>query len=226
MRRGCPRRRWCSRPPRPADVLHRRQIEHQIDRHLLQDRTQPRAPVFAPGLSWRSLQRLRPPPPDPLLPCLTASDTLDESVFRLGQYLDQGLLVEFHERSPRRAAADELGKSPYLMRSSGSTVLRISLMSLPFFRLLTSAPKPMPLFSERLRMIFSRPSNAPPQMTGCWCVHLHEVLLGCCGPPWRRHRRDRPFDQLEQRLLHAFAGDVPGDRGLSDLREILSISSM
>src|SRR5438128_2126081 len=43
------------------------------------------------------------------------------------------------------------GISPYLIRSSGSTVRSTSLMSLAFFRLRTSAPKPMPLFSERLR---------------------------------------------------------------------------
>src|SRR6266704_2028860 len=101
------------------------------------------------------------------------------------------------------------GISPYLMRSSGSTVRRISLMSLPFFRLLTSAPKPMPLFSERLRMIFSRPSNAPPQMNSMFVVSTcTKSWLGCL----RRHRRDRPLDQLQQRLLHAFAGNVPGDR--------------
>ncbi len=41
---------------------------------------------------------------------------------------------------------------------------------------------------------------------------------GCLRPPWvlapalGRHRRHGPFHDLEQRLLHALAGDVAGDR--------------
>src|SRR5712692_9495470 len=51
------------------------------------------------------------------------------------------------------------GISPYLIRSSGSTVRSTSLMSLALFRLRTSAPKPMPLFSERLLHALAR--NVP-----------------------------------------------------------------
>src|SRR5690606_41520637 len=43
-------------------------------------------------------------------------------------------------------------------------------------------------------------------------VDLHELLVGVLAPALRRYRRDRSLDQLQQRLLHAFAGDVAGDR--------------
>ena len=56
------------------------------------------------------------------------------------------------------------GIKPNLIKSSGSTVLNNSPTDLPSSLLTTSAPKPMPPFSERRRMIFSKPSNAPPQI--------------------------------------------------------------
>ena len=43
-------------------------------------------------------------------------------------------------------------------------------------------------------------------------VDLQELLLRVLAAALRRHRRDRALDQLEQRLLHAFAGHVARDR--------------
>src|SRR4029453_11158261 len=43
-------------------------------------------------------------------------------------------------------------------------------------------------------------------------VDLQELLLRMLATALRRHRRDRAFDQLEQRLLHAFARNVARDR--------------
>src|SRR5690606_23559735 len=43
-------------------------------------------------------------------------------------------------------------------------------------------------------------------------VDLQELLLRMLASALRRHRRDRSLDQLEQRLLNAFAGYVAGDR--------------
>ena len=36
--------------------------------------------------------------------------------------------------------------------------------------------------------------------------------MGVLAPALRRHRGGRPLEDLQQRLLHAFAGDVAGDR--------------
>ena len=43
-------------------------------------------------------------------------------------------------------------------------------------------------------------------------VDREELLVGVLAPALRRHRRGRPLEDLQQRLLHAFAGDVAGDR--------------
>ena len=45
-------------------------------------------------------------------------------------------------------------------------------------------------------------------------VDLDELLVGVLAPALRGHRSGGPLEDLEQRLLHALAGDVPGDRGV------------
>ena len=71
----------------------------------------------------------------------------------------------------------------------------------------------MPPFCVRFMTIFSRPANAPPQMKRMLRgVDLQEFLLRVLAAALRRHRGDRAFDELEQRLLHAFARHVTRDR--------------
>src|SRR5690606_22425234 len=42
-------------------------------------------------------------------------------------------------------------------------------------------------------------------------VDLNEILVGMLATTLRRHRSDRTFNQFEQRLLHAFAGNISRD---------------
>jgi hypothetical protein len=105
------------------------------------------------------------------------------------------------------------GIRPYLIRSSGSTSRSSCADVLRSSSAFHLGEKPMPLFSERLRMIFSRPAKAPPQMNRMLRgVDLQELLLRMLAPALRRHRGDGALDQLQQRLLHALAGHVAGDR--------------
>jgi hypothetical protein len=48
-------------------------------------------------------------------------------------------------------------------------------------------------------------------------VHLQEFLLRMLAPALRRHRGDRALHDLQQRLLHALARHVAGDRGVVGL---------
>lgn len=57
-------------------------------------------------------------------------------------------------------------------------------------------------------------------------VHLQEFLLRMLAPALRRNACHGAFDQLQQGLLHAFAGHIAGDRRVLALARILSISSM
>src|SRR5205085_2665834 len=45
-------------------------------------------------------------------------------------------------------------------------------------------------------------------------VDLHELLVRVLAAALGRDTRDRAFDQLQQRLLHALARDIAGDRGV------------
>src|ERR1700751_2280641 len=58
-------------------------------------------------------------------------------------------------------------------------------------------------------MIFSRPANAPPQMNSTLGVAIWmNSWCGGLGPP----RGGGALEDLQQRLLDALTGDVPGDR--------------
>src|SRR5260370_25725481 len=60
-------------------------------------------------------------------------------------------------------------------------------------------------------------------------VDLQEFLLWVLASALRRHRRDGAFHDLEQRLLHALARDVAGDRGIvglaADLVDLVDIDN-
>jgi len=43
-------------------------------------------------------------------------------------------------------------------------------------------------------------------------IHGREFLVRVFAPALRRHIGDRTFQDFQQGLLHAFAGDIPGDR--------------
>src|SRR6267154_1264754 len=98
-----------------AHVLHRREIEHEIEQHLFQDGAQaPGAGLARQGTRGDRLQRLRQ---DFQVHAFHAEELLvllDEGVLRLGEYLDQGLLVELLERRHDRQPPDELRYQPVL----------------------------------------------------------------------------------------------------------------
>src|SRR5712692_2558810 len=197
-----------------ADVLHRRKIEHEVEQHLFQNRAQ--AP--GPGLSRQGflgdrLQRLGTHFQIHSLHAEQPLILLDESVLRLGQYLDQGLLVEFHERRHDRKPPDELRYQPVLdevFRLDGAQNLADVLAVLQASHVRTEADAA--LFGAAADDLFQAVERSPADEQDVRGVHLYEVLVGMLAAALRRHRRDRPLDQLEQRLLHAFAGNVPGDR--------------
>ena len=80
----------------------------------------------------------------------------------------------------------------------------------------------------RAEMIFSRPAKAPPQMKRMLVVSTcRNSCCGCLRPPCGGTRGDRAFHDLEQRLLHALARNVAGDRGVvglaADLVDLVDI---
>ena len=88
--------------------------------------------------------------------------------------------------------------------------------------------KPMVRFPSRRPMMSSSPTNVPPQMNRMLLrVHLDVLLLGMLAAALGRDVGDRPFEHLQQRLLHALARHVAGDRdvlaGLADLVDFVDV---
>ena len=60
-------------------------------------------------------------------------------------------------------------------------------------------------------------------------IDLDELLVGMLPPPLGRHVGYGTFQDLQQRLLHSLAGDIPGDRGVfafaGDLVDLIHIDN-
>ncbi|CPM25217.1 Uncharacterised protein [Bordetella pertussis] len=113
-----------------------------------------------------------------------------------------------------------------MIKSSGSA----SLKSSPTPRsdlARTAAENPMPDFSVRSRMTFSRPSKAPPTMNRMLVVSTWtKSWLGCLRPPCGGTEATVPSISLSSACCTPSPDTSRVIDGLSDLREILSISSM
>ena len=78
-----------------------------------------------------------------------------------------------------------------------------------------SAPKPMPRLPDPLLDdAVEAGERAAADEQDVRGVDLDELLVGVLAAALGRNRRLRALEDLEQRLLHALAGDVAGDRGV------------
>ena len=104
------------------------------------------------------------------------------------------------------------GMRPNFSRSSGSTLVRTSPSSRSSKRRMSDV-KPTPLEPSRLSHDRVHPGErAAADEQDVRGVDLDELLVRVLAPALRRHRRRGALEDLEQRLLHALARDVAGDR--------------
>ncbi len=90
-----------------------------------------------------------------------------------------------------------------------------------------SAPNPTPLFPIRLSMILSRPANAPPQMNRMFVVSTWmNSWCGCLRPPCGGTEAVVPSRIFSNACCTPSPLTSRVIDGFSDLRAILSISSM
>ena len=198
------------------DAFQRRQLEHGVEQDRFHDRAQAaRAGLAVDGALGDRRQRVLVEGQVDVLHLEQPLVLLDQRVLRLGQDLDQRRLVEVLERRQHRQAADEFRDQAELQQ-----ILRLDLAeqladAAVLRRRCTLAPKPIEVLRPRSEMILSRPAKAPPQMNRMLVgVDLQEFLLRMLAAALRRHRGDGAFHDLQQRLLHALARHVAGDRGI------------
>ena len=104
------------------------------------------------------------------------------------------------------------GIRPYSIRSSGSTCSNHSPVSLVSARFDRGAEADAALVDPALDHLVELGERAAADEEDVGRVDRQELLVGMLAPALRGHRGGRPLEDLEERLLHAFAGDVAGDR--------------
>ncbi|MNS50027.1 hypothetical protein D3C72_826640 [compost metagenome] len=118
------------------------------------------------------------------------------------------------------------GIRPKRIRSSGSTPLRMSPVRRSSISL-TLAPKPIEAPAPRAEITFSRPAKAPPTMNRMLAVSTcRNSCCGCLRPPCGGTEATVPSMIFSRACCTPSPDTSRVIDGLSDLREILSISSM
>src|SRR5829696_3654514 len=200
------------------DRIEARQIVHGFEQDAFHDRAQ----AASAGLSLDRLpgderQRLVLEGQVDALHLEQALVLLDERVLRLLEDALQRHLVEILERRDHRQAADELGDEAEFQEVfgldeaehlAGAAVVRRRDRGTEADRGALAAGRDDALQAGK---------GAAADEQDVRRVDLQELLLRVLAAALRRHRGDRPLHDLEQRLLHALARHVAGDRGVVGL---------
>src|SRR5215203_161586 len=196
-----------------GDVAARGQLELDVEEGLLEDRAQ----AAGAGLSLQRLvsDRLEAVVGEDELDVVELEEALElagERVARLGQDRGQVIAAELMDCRDHRQAADELGDQAIL-----DQVLRQHLLE-PlagvFFlaRGDFSAEADSAVAHPALDHLVEFGEGAAADEEDVGGVDRQELLVGVLAPTLRRHRGGGPLENLQQRLLDAFARDVASDR--------------
>src|SRR6185503_18151188 len=197
-----------------AYVLEGRQLVHRVEQDLLEDRAQAaRAGLAGQGALGDRAEGARAHLELHALHVEQALVLLDERVLRLGQDLDQRAFVELFQRREHRQAADEFRDQAVLDQVLGLDVLQevvggLGVLRAPHLRAEADAG----LLGAVAHDLLEAVERAAADEEDVGGIDLDEILVRMLAPALRRHRGDGAFDELEQRLLHALARHVAGDR--------------
>src|SRR6185312_2883002 len=198
-----------------AQLLLVRHLIHQVEHQVLDDHAQAARADFA--LERRLRNRLERVVGEAELHVLVLEELhvlARDRVARLREDLDQRRLVELVQRPDDREAADELGNQAVL-----DQVLRLEL----FERRADVAARdrfhvrlePERLLADAaLDRLVEADEGAAADEEDVARVDLEELLVRMLAPALRRHVGHRAFEDLQERLLDAFARHVARDRGV------------
>src|SRR5579883_134509 len=197
-----------------GDVAHRGQLIHGIEQHRLQDRAQAAGARLAlHGPMGNRLQRIVAELELGPLHLEQPPILLGQGVLRVRQNGHQRTLVELIERRNDRKPADELRDEAVF-----DEVFRLHVMEeIAAVRAYVDVahlggeadPALLRAVEDDLLQSRERPAADEEDIAG---IDLQELLLRVLAPALGRHRGDGPLDELQQGLLHALPGDIPGNR--------------
>src|SRR4051794_6234729 len=194
-------------------VAPRGQLELHVEQDLLDDRPQAAGAGLAlERLVGDGLERLVGEHELDPVEREEALELLGERVPRLGEDLQQIGLRELVHRAHYRQAADELGDQPVLDEVLGQALLE-ELGGVLLLAGLDRGGEADALVADALLddlvEVRERAAADEEDVRG---VDRQELLVRMLAPALRRHRRGRPLEDLQERLLDALAGHVARDR--------------
>src|SRR3954470_12849538 len=210
------------------DVPLRGDGVHEVEHQLFQDDAQAaRAHVALERLARHRLERLVG---ELQLHALELQDGLvlpDQAVLGLVQDAHERLLVELLESGHDRQPSHELGDQAVLDQILGQDVLEMVTALLLALALDLGAEAERLLVHPALDDLLEAYEGATADEQDVGGVDLQELLVRVLAPALRRHVALRPLEDLEQRLLHALARDVAGDRRVvalaADLVDLIDV---
>src|SRR5207237_1828869 len=205
-----------------ADVLVRGDLVHDVQHRVLEDGAQTaRAALVRDGLSGDRAQRALGELELHAVHLEELAVLLGEGVARLGEDLHQRALVQLLEGGDHRQAADELGDHAELQEVLGLHVAQeLRDVALLLALHVRSEAQRAP-FLARLDDVLQPAERAAADEEDVRGVDLEEFLLRVLAAALRRHVGDGALDDLEQRLLHAFARDIARAAGMLRLARYL-----
>src|SRR3954447_8581196 len=195
------------------DVLTRRDVVHDREKHLFEDGAQStRAGAAKDGLVGNSLERVARELELDVVELEQLLVLTDERVLRLGEDPDQRLAVEVVDAGDDRQPPDELGDHAVLQQVLRHDVAEhVSRVDVGLAAH-GGAEADALLADPRLDHLVETRERTAHDEQHVGRVDLDELLVRVLATTLRRHGRGGAFEDLQQRLLHAFTGDVTRDR--------------
>src|SRR5262245_37760918 len=210
------------------DAFEAGEIEHGVEQDALHDGTQPaRAGLALDRLAGDGVVGLVREREVDALHLEQPLVLFHQRILRLGEDALEGDLVEVLEGGDDRQAADEFGYQAVLEQVLGLDLAEdLALLAVLRRRNLGGKADGGRLAARRDDLLQAGERAAAHEQDARG-VDLQELLLRVLAAALRRHGSDRAFHDLQQRLLHAFARHVAGDRrvvGLAaDLVDLVDI---
>src|SRR6266702_3369669 len=210
------------------DAFQSRQVEHGLEQNAFENGTQAaRAGLALDRLAGDRAKSFVGEGQFDVLHLEQPLILLHQSVLRIGQNLLERSFVEILQRGDHRQAADEFRDQAVLQQIlrldvtedfAGTTILRRQHLGRETDR------GRAPARGDDLLQAGERTTADEQNIRG---VDLQELLLRMLAAALRGDRSTRAFHDLQQRLLHAFTRDVPGDRRIvgfaTDLVDLVNV---
>src|SRR5580658_713740 len=206
------------------DLLVAGHVVHQVEHQLLEDHAQAtRANLALQRITSNRPRSLVGPRNLHALVLEELSVLFEDGVARTRQDVDQGSLVQFVQDTQHWQAANELGDETVLQQVLWLRLtqeLRVALCTnRRHFGSVQISVRDR-LETERLLANAARDDLLQPNECATAdeenvCrIDDRELLVRMLASTLRRNVRDRAFEELQQGLLHAFARNIAGDRGV------------